>query len=172
MHDLAVAFDQELISDFNTADFGDLADVVATKVKQHQVLGPLLGIGEELGLKRQILPRRGATRARAGNGSNGHDAASSLDHDFREVQEIKIGGWIDAAQSSIEREWRQREWQLEALREHDLENIACGNVLFGPHHHALELGGSRVGSGLGVECFVLDFRRFVERPVQCMDDRR
>ena len=41
----------------------DPADVVAAEVEQHQVLGALLGVGEELGLERQVL---GAAWRRAG----------------------------------------------------------------------------------------------------------
>ena len=42
VHDLAVALDEELVGDFDGADFGDAADVVAAEVEQHQMLGALL----------------------------------------------------------------------------------------------------------------------------------
>ena len=74
MHDLAVALDEELVGDFDGADLGDAADVVAAEIEQHQMLGALLGIGEKLGLERLILVRRGAAPARAGDRADGDDA--------------------------------------------------------------------------------------------------
>ena len=70
-----------------------------------------------------------------------------LDQDFRarsgdgkaaEIEEEQVRRGIDAAQRAIKRERRQRERRLETLRQHDLENIAGGDVLLGAQHHALE----------------------------------
>jgi hypothetical protein len=45
------------------ADLGDAAHVVAAEVEQHQVLGALLGIGQQLDLQRGfVLLRRDAAR--------------------------------------------------------------------------------------------------------------
>ena len=58
VHDLAVALDEELVGDLDGADLGDAADVVAAEIEQHQVLGALLRIGEQLVLQRLVLVRR------------------------------------------------------------------------------------------------------------------
>ena len=76
MHHLAVALDEELIGDFDAADLGDAADIVAAEIEQHQMLGALLGIGEQLLLERLVFVRRGAAPPRAGERANGHGAVA------------------------------------------------------------------------------------------------
>ena len=63
MHHLAVALDEELVGDFDGADLGDAADIVAAEIEQHQMLGAFLGVGEQLLLERLVLVRRRAARA-------------------------------------------------------------------------------------------------------------
>ena len=53
-----------LVGDLDRADLRDPADVVARKVDQHQVLGALLGIGEQFLLERERPPRGVAPRRR------------------------------------------------------------------------------------------------------------
>ena len=55
VHDLAVIFEEELVGDLHGADLGDAADVVAAEVEQHQMLGALLGIGQQLVGERLVL---------------------------------------------------------------------------------------------------------------------
>src|ERR1700691_637149 len=57
VHHVAVALDEELVSDLNGADLRHTADVVAPEVEQHQMLGPFLGIGEKLSLELLVLTR-------------------------------------------------------------------------------------------------------------------
>ena len=52
MHDVAVALDRHEVDDLDRARPADPAQVVAAQVDQHQVLGPLLGVGEQLGGQR------------------------------------------------------------------------------------------------------------------------
>ena len=160
---------------------GDAADVVAAEIEQHQMLGALLRIGEQLGLERLVLVRGGAARAGAGDRADGDGAAAHLDQDFRarsgdrevaEVEEIEIGRGIDPPQRAIERERRQLERRLEALRQHDLEDVAGGDVFLGGAHHALVFGRRGVGArqhgerpGMAVGGGV------IERPVERVDDR-
>jgi hypothetical protein len=69
VHDVAVALEEELVGDLDGADLGDAADVVAAEVEQHQVLGALLRVGEQLGGERLVLvgvAPRGACRRSAG----------------------------------------------------------------------------------------------------------
>ena len=55
VHDVAVALDEKLSVTCTVPMRGDAADIVAAEVEQHQVLGALLGIGEQLGLQRLVL---------------------------------------------------------------------------------------------------------------------
>ena len=74
-----------------------------------------------------------------------HGAVARLDQDFRarsgdgevaEVEKEQIRRRVDPAQRAVERERRQRERRLEALRQHHLEDVAGGDVLLGAQHHA------------------------------------
>ena len=67
VHDVAVALDEEAVGHLDRADLGDAADVVAAEIEQHQMLGALLGVGEQLGGERGVLGRRLAAPARAGD---------------------------------------------------------------------------------------------------------
>ena len=103
-----------------------------------------------------------------------------LDQDFRaragdgeaaEVEEIEIGRRIGPPQRAIERERRQRERRLEALRQHDLEGVAGGDVVLGLAHHRLVFGRRGVGFRRHVERAGVEFgQRLVERPVEAFDD--
>ena len=48
VHDVGVALDAEEFRHLDAADLGHPAHVVAPQVHQHQVLGPLLGVGQQL----------------------------------------------------------------------------------------------------------------------------
>ena len=69
VHHVAEPLDGEALGDAHAAELGDAADVVAAEVEQHQVLGALLRVGEQLGLERCVLLvawRRAAGCRRAG----------------------------------------------------------------------------------------------------------
>ena len=55
MHHVAVALYLLERLDVNAAVFADAAEVVATEVDEHHVLGELLRIGEQLGFEPRIL---------------------------------------------------------------------------------------------------------------------
>ena len=67
VHDVAVALDRHELDDLDGARRAHPAEVVAAEVDQHQVLGPLLGVGEQLGAERGVLLRGRAARAGAGD---------------------------------------------------------------------------------------------------------
>ncbi len=55
VHDVAVALDEEAVGHFDRADLRDAADVVAAKVEEHEMLGALLGIGQEFCRQRFVF---------------------------------------------------------------------------------------------------------------------
>ena len=100
MHDLAVALDHEALGHLDRARRRHPADVVATEVQQHEVLGPLLGIGQQLGLEGAVLGRGLAAGAGARQRPDGDAAVLEPDEDLRagsrqleaaEVEEEQIG---------------------------------------------------------------------------------
>ena len=63
--------------------------------------------------------------------------------DQREIAEVEVEQerrGIGAPECPVERERGQRERRGEALREHDLERVAGGDVLLGPVDHGEVLG--------------------------------
>ena len=145
MHDVAVALDEELVGDLDGADLGDAADIVAAEVEQHQMLGALLRIGEQLAppapCPRAASRRAAACRRSAGSSPcrrarrtriSGLEPATAKPPKSRKIQERRR---VDAAQRAVERERRQRERRLEALRQHHLEDVAGRDVFLRASHH-------------------------------------
>ena len=188
MHDVAVALDEELVGDLDRPDLGDAADIVAAEVEQHQVLGAFLGIGEQLLLQRLVFLRGRAAPARAGDRADGDLAVAGLDQDLgarsgdgegAEIEEEQIRRGVEAPQRAVERERRQRERRLEALRRHDLKNIAGADVVLGALDHAPEFFRRRVRARRRRPLLPFDRERgrahdlrfrFVERLVEGIDD--
>ena len=180
VHHLAVVFEDELVGHLDRADVGHAAHVVAAEVEQHQVLGAFLGVGQEFLGQRAVLRRRGAAAAGSGDGADRHLAIAHAHEDFgaradhREAVEVEVieeGRGVHAPQRAVEREGRQREFGLEALRQHHLEDVARRDVLLGLQHHRLVfLGrgvGARVADGRGVRGLQ---RQMVQRAVERVDD--
>ena len=69
MHDMAVTFNNQQIAYLNGSTFGHPAYIVSSQVNQHQVLGPLLGISEQLFFKGLVFLRGSATFSGTGNGT-------------------------------------------------------------------------------------------------------
>ena len=62
---------------------GDAADVVAAQVDEHDVLGPLLGVGQQFVGEALVLFLGAAAAARAGQRADGDLAVDHADHDLR-----------------------------------------------------------------------------------------
>jgi hypothetical protein len=82
VHDMAVALDDELFGRADRADLGHAAHIVAAKIKQHQMLGQFLLVGQKVGLKRAVFLGRGAARAGSGNRADRHLAVAQAHQDF------------------------------------------------------------------------------------------
>ena len=87
-----------------------------------------------------VLAGGGPAWTRSGDGTDRHFAlanahedlgAGSDDGEAGQVEEIQERRGVHAAQCTIEVERGQRERAGETLRQHDLENIACGDVVLG-----------------------------------------
>ena len=136
VHDVAVALDEELSVTSTRADFGDPADVVAAEVEQHQVLGALLGVGEQFRRRAPRPPgsRRAGGCRRWGGSSPCRRAPApgspgwSRRLEAAEIEEEQERRGIDPAQRAVKREGRQRERRREALRQHHLEDVAGADV--------------------------------------------
>ena len=122
------------------------------------MLGPLLGIIDELALQRRIRFGGCPARARTGERPEGDAAVTYAHEDFRrraderEVTEVEMKEKrrrVRAPERPVEREGRQRERRGEALRNDDLEGIAGGDVFLAAPDHGAVLGRRSVRHRLG-----------------------
>ena len=104
MHHMAVALDEERIGDLDRADLRHAADIVAAKIKQHEMFGALFRIGHEFSRQRLVLGRAFSPRPCAGDRADDHPAVAHAHQDFgtgannleaAEVEETEIGRRID-----------------------------------------------------------------------------
>ena len=65
VHHVAVALDRHELRHLHAAEAADAPEVVAAEVDEHDVLGPLLLVGEQLALEARRPRGRRAARARA-----------------------------------------------------------------------------------------------------------
>ena len=137
------------------------------------MLGPLLGVGQQLGGECCILSRSQAALAGAGDRSNRDlgvlrsDVALNIngfigflshqnlgrcadDLESVEVVVVHIRRWIDRAQGSIQRQRRVRIGLANALTNLNLHHIACDDVLLGPPHGRQIVGAIELAAHLGL----------------------
>ncbi len=160
VHDVGVAFDGEDVGDFDGAEFGGAADVVAAEVDEHDVFGAFFGVGEEFGFEGLILFVGFAAGAGAGEGAVGDDAVLDAAHDFGagadedavgagEVEHEGAG--IDDAEGAVDVEGSGGGGGLEALGEDDLEDVAGLDVFLSGADGLFILGLGHVGGVGGAE---------------------
>ncbi len=156
MHDMAVALDHHLLGNLDRADLGDAADIVAREIQEHQMLGALLGIGEQLRGELGVLGRGRAAPARAGERADGDFAVAQAHQHFRArshhreaavIEEEQEGRGVEAPERAIEREGRQAERHAQPHRRHDLEDLAGADVLLRRLDHRHAIGARHVGLG-------------------------
>mmetsp|Transcript_21136 Transcript_21136/g.68381 ORF Transcript_21136/g.68381 Transcript_21136/m.68381 type:complete len:375 (+) Transcript_21136:286-1410(+) len=154
VHNVRVSFHLHELLHFDRAALGDGADVVAAEVDEHDVLGALLLVREKLHLDALVLFRAGPARARAGERAVRHlpllDPAQNLgrgchEHAPTRLQIEHVRARIDHAESAVNLERIRESSTLEAMREHELENVPGPNVLFGPLHRIEKLILAHVG---------------------------
>ena len=155
VHDVRIALDHEALGHLDAADRGDPADVVPAEVEQHDVLGDLLRVGEQRSLELAILHLLRAARRRPGDRPDRHLAVLDPRHHLgrradqrllAELQVEHVRRWVDRAERAIDVEGRGPERRLEALREHDLDDVAGSDVLLGALDHGAELRAREIGA--------------------------
>ena len=118
----------------------DPAHVVTSKVDEHDVLGELLRVLDELGLESPVLLLGRAAPACAGNRPRHDTTAEKLHHrlggrphdrdaPLPEEEHVRTG--VHLAQHPVDVERLTAELEVEALRQHDLERVTGADVLLG-----------------------------------------
>ena len=148
MHDVRVSLHIHQIFNFDRAVLAHSTNVISPKIDQHDVLGAFLFVGEhfffELLVFRFVTPARmrssnGAVLELAAGHTNQHLRRRTQHVRVSHFQKVHVWRRIDCAQRTIDIEWRDFGSEVETLREHHLEYVSGGNVLFRFPNGLLEL---------------------------------
>ncbi len=150
---MAIAFDHELLADLDRARFGHAADIVATQIDQHHVLGAFLRVGQQFGFQCLVQFGRGAARAGAGDRAHSDHAIAQARQNFwrrtnhlgtADIEKIHVRRRIQCTQRAIHIHRARAERHAQALRWHYLEDIAGTHVFLRlAHHGVIFLAGKR-----------------------------
>ena len=156
VHHVREALDLHALHELDRADLGDAPDVVAPEVDEHDVLGALLRVGEELLLEREVLLGRLAAAPRSRERAHRHRPVLEAHHRLgarpgdaravrlagrgRQIEEVHVRRRIEQPHRAIDVEGvaagaRHRE----RAGEDDLEGVARGDVLLRPANARLVL---------------------------------
>ena len=138
----------------HAAVFADAAQVVAAEIDEHDVLGALFLVALQLVGEALIFFLGASARPRAGDrmrhrmaafDAHQHLGRGADDGPAAHADEEHVGRRIDVAQRAIHRERVDAHSAREALRQHDLVDVARGDVLFRLADDGLERGLREVG---------------------------
>ena len=124
----------------HASGFSDATEIVAGEVDQHHMLRVLFGVGEQLLLETSVFgivlgARPGArdrTQLRVSTGELHQRFGGGADHgDVAEREVVHVGRGIDEPQRTIGVEGIDRMPATETDRQHELIDIARGDVFFG-----------------------------------------
>jgi hypothetical protein len=148
VHDVAVPLEGHHLVDLLRAELHHAADVVAGQVDEHHVLGQLLRVLAQLGTEAAVLLLGAAPAARSRDGAGDDRAVEELHHRLgrgaderhaRLAHEVHVRARVHLAEHPVHVEGVSVEVEVEALGEHDLEDVAGEDVL------ARDLDGPPVG---------------------------
>ena len=113
-------------------------DVVAGQVDEHDVLGPLLGVFAQLGRHAPVVGLAATAAPGARDRPADHPAVEELHHGLRRraderhprvTHEVHVGRRVHLAKHPVHVEGVVVAIEVEALRQHDLEDVAGEDVL-------------------------------------------
>ena len=150
VHHVAVALERHQLVDLLGAELHHPADVVAGQVDEHDVLGDLLRVLAQLGGQAAVLLVGAAPAAGAGDRAGRSPCRRAAAPSARATSptrvtlgvahEVHVRARVHLAQHPVDVERVGVEVEVEALRQHDLEDVAGEDVLLG---HLDRLGSRR-----------------------------
>ena len=111
MHDVAIAVNLHELMDGDAARLTDTTEVVSPEIHEHQVLSPLLRVGQQLGRKFPVLPLGASPRPRPSDGARGGNpvlngderlGAGTHDSESGKPQQVQIRAGIGQAQGPVD----------------------------------------------------------------------
>ncbi len=178
VHDVGVALHLHELGDPDAAGGAHPAEVVASEVDEHEVLGLLLLAPPQLRLELDVALRGGPAAAGAGDrvvldvapGDPDEHLGRGADDRAAGSGEIEhVRARVDRAQRPVEVEGRDPQRQREAAADLHLEDVAGEDVLAAAEHAAHEVLAAEVGERLAVvdrRRLRGERRRGRERPAQ------
>ncbi len=168
VHHVTVTFYYHLLGHFNAAESRNPAEVIAAKINQHHVLGPLFWIGYQFAREPFVFLDVSTAPVGPGNWTQFGDSIADAQMDFRraaqdgkawiEAQTEHVGRRVSKTQRAIKIERLTPEIVFEALRQHHLKNVTRRDQLlgFGDHRFELHLCGvagrrRKIGSGFRID---------------------
>ena len=155
MHDVAVPLDHHHIADSHTPILGDSPQVVSCEIDQHDMLGPLLRVGEQLLSQRPIFFFRRAATTRACERPDRHLALFHSHHDLGRTAHQRTMGRsqqeherrrIHHPQRAVDVDRPCLRLQLKPLAEHHLKDVPGPDVLLAVRHRLLVLLFGLIGT--------------------------
>ena len=121
VHDVAVTLHRKSLGDLDRAGLGDATDVIARQIDQHDVLGALFRVIDQLLLGRLVSFGRGRARPRTSQRADGDffavhavDDGFFLPHqnlrrgpdhmEITEVVVVHVGAGVERAQRAVQRQ--------------------------------------------------------------------
>ena len=153
MHDVAVAAGRHELDGVDGPGVAYPLEVVAGEVDEHEVLGALLVVGEQLLGQPHVVLGGLAARPRPGDRMGDDTAAGDLDQGLRaraddvvgaavgvrDAEEVHVRAGVGGPQRAVDVERRRRAGQREPLRDDDLERLPRPDRLLAPLDHVVEL---------------------------------
>src|SRR4029079_3961439 len=144
VHNMREAFDLHQPRHTHGARLRNATDIVPPEIDQHDVLGPLLLVGQQLLGQLGVVLRIGAAWTRAGDWMGGDDAFLDPHQQLRgraddtvitDVEVEHVRAWVYRPQRPVNGEWVSRSRDVDSLGEHHLEDVAGRDVLPGCLDH-------------------------------------
>jgi len=158
VHHVAVPLDREQVADADAAELRDATDVVAGEVHEHDVLGPLLRVGQQFVGEPPVVVGCAAAGPGAGERAVGDLAVLDPAHDLRRrPHQRDVAGpdveheraRVHHPQGAVHVERAGAGLGPEPLAEHDLEDVAGVDVLDRSADRRLELRLREVRTDVG-----------------------
>ena len=146
MHHVAISLKGHKFVNIHRAKFGDATNIVARQVNEHHMLGALFGILFQFTRQLAILLVIYSAFTCASNRSTHNATVAQLHHRLRRrahdrhiimFHVIHVWARIYLSQHSIYIERISIKLHVKSLRQHNLKNIPCSNVIFCNFNSAL-----------------------------------
>ncbi len=147
MHYMAVAFNNQEVTDLDAAGHRNATRIITPKVNEHQMFRPFLGISKQLLFQERVLCLGRPSGSGPGDGAQFYLSVFKTDENLRrrtyldhitELEIKKIWTGINMPQGAIECKGGETGFCMKTLRQHNLDDVACQDIFLSSLHHMFE----------------------------------